>query len=167
MESEAPSFLIRGRDDKFSAFFDRVSKGARMRVIKTAVRAPDMNAVIERFLRSVRAEALDHVLVMDERHLDRVLRGVRGLLQPVQAAPRNRPAHPGRLGHADQADGENRRLTRARWPSQLSPGRLMSDDQSSQYGRFERITPPSFQARSETRRCPANYAIQQLLVART
>ena len=45
-----------------------------MRVIKTAVRAPDMNAVMERLLRSLRAEALDHLLIMDERHLDWVVR---------------------------------------------------------------------------------------------
>jgi transposase InsO family protein len=45
-----------------------------MRVIKTAVRAPNMNAVMERFLRSVRTEVLDQVLVFDERRLERVLR---------------------------------------------------------------------------------------------
>ena len=33
-----------------------------------------MNAVAERFLRSVRTEVLDHVLVLDDRHLERVLR---------------------------------------------------------------------------------------------
>jgi hypothetical protein len=32
------------------------------------VRAPDMNAVMERFLQSVRAEALDHLLITDDRH---------------------------------------------------------------------------------------------------
>ena len=45
-----------------------------MHIIKTAVRAPNMNAVMERFLRSVRTEVLDHVLVFDERRLERVLR---------------------------------------------------------------------------------------------
>ncbi len=45
-----------------------------MRVIKTAVRAPDMNAVVERFLRNVRTEVLDHLIVRDECHLERVLR---------------------------------------------------------------------------------------------
>ena len=39
-----------------------------------SVRAPNMNAVMERFLRSVRTEVLDHVLVLDERRLERVLR---------------------------------------------------------------------------------------------
>ena len=52
----------------------RVARGAGIRVIKTAVRAPNMNAVAERFLRSVRTEVLDHLIVLDDRHLERVLR---------------------------------------------------------------------------------------------
>jgi len=74
MNGEAPKFFIRDRDDKFGAVFDRVARGSGMRVIKTAVHAPNMNAVMERFLRSVRTEVLDHVLVLDERRLERVLR---------------------------------------------------------------------------------------------
>ena len=73
MDGEIPKFLIPDRDDKFGAVFDRVARGSGMRVIKTAVRAPNMNAVVERFLRSVRAEVLDHVLVLDDRHLEQVL----------------------------------------------------------------------------------------------
>ena len=69
-----PQFIIRDRDDKYGAEFDRVAKGAGTRVIKTAVRAPLMNSVVERFLRSVRRECLDHVIIVGEHHLDSVLR---------------------------------------------------------------------------------------------
>ena len=69
-----PQFIIRDRDDKFGAGFDRVAAGAGARVVRTAVRAPLMNAVCERFLGSVRRECLDHVIILSERHLRHVLR---------------------------------------------------------------------------------------------
>jgi putative transposase len=68
-----PRFIIRDRDDKFGAVFDRVAKGAGARVLRTAVQAPLMNAVCERFLGSVRRECLDHIVILSEEHLRRVL----------------------------------------------------------------------------------------------
>jgi putative transposase len=68
-----PQFIIRDRDDKFSAVFDRVAKGTGIRVLRTAVQAPLMNSVCERFLGSVRRECLDHVIVLGEAHLRHVL----------------------------------------------------------------------------------------------
>ena len=44
-----PQFIIRDRDDRFSAVFDRVAKGTGIRVLRTAVQAPLMNSVCERF----------------------------------------------------------------------------------------------------------------------
>jgi transposase InsO family protein len=54
MDGDATKILLRDRDDKFGASFDRVAKGVGIRVIKTAVRAPDMNAIAERFVGSAR-----------------------------------------------------------------------------------------------------------------
>lgn len=71
---EGPRFLIRDRDDKYGAVFDRVAKGAGLRIVKTAVEAPLMNSVCERFLGSVRRESLDHVIILGEHHLLHVLR---------------------------------------------------------------------------------------------
>jgi transposase InsO family protein len=68
-----PQFIIRDRDDKFGAAFDRVAKGAGARVLRTAVQAPLMNAVCERFLGSVRRECLDHIVILSEEHLRHVL----------------------------------------------------------------------------------------------
>jgi len=74
MEGLAPRFLIRDRDEKFGSTFDRVAEGAGTRVIKTAVRAPNMNPVGERFVGSLRREALDHALLLDDQHLENVAR---------------------------------------------------------------------------------------------
>ncbi len=68
-----PRFLLRDRDTKFGALFTRTAAGAGIRVLRTPVRAPRTNAICERFLGSVRRECLGHVLVLDDRHLDRVL----------------------------------------------------------------------------------------------
>jgi len=74
MDGEAPAVLLRDRDDKFGPAFDRAAEGVGAKVIRTAVRAPNMNAVSERFVGSVRRELLDHVLVLDEGHLGVLLR---------------------------------------------------------------------------------------------
>ena len=61
---QGPRFIIRDRDDKFGPVFDRVAKGAGTRVVRTAIQAPLMNSVCERFLGSVRRECLDHLIVL-------------------------------------------------------------------------------------------------------
>jgi putative transposase len=70
---QGPRFLLRDRDAKFGAVFDRVAAGGGIRVLRTPFRAPRANAICERFLGSVRRECLDHILILGERHLDRVL----------------------------------------------------------------------------------------------
>jgi putative transposase len=71
---QGPDVIIRDRDSKFGVEFDRVAKGAGIKVVRTAVRAPLMNARCERFLGSVRRECLDHIIIFGRRHLVHVLR---------------------------------------------------------------------------------------------
>jgi putative transposase len=67
-------FLIRDRDSKYSGPFDEVFRSEGIRIVKTPVRAPKANAIAERFVRTVRAECLDLLLILNRHHLERVLR---------------------------------------------------------------------------------------------
>jgi len=77
MDLEDPAsrftFLIRDRGPQFTTSFDAVFQTAGIEIAKTAVQAPVMNAIQERWHRSVRAELLDRTLVWNLNHLRRVL----------------------------------------------------------------------------------------------
>jgi putative transposase len=66
-------FLIRDRDSKFTAAFDEVFRSEGVRIIRTPVRAPRANAIMERWFGSLRRECLDRLLIVGRRHLEGVL----------------------------------------------------------------------------------------------
>jgi putative transposase len=65
--------LIRDNDSKYTEAFDNVFESHQTRIIPTPIRAPNANSYMERWIRSVREECLDHILVINEGHLRRVL----------------------------------------------------------------------------------------------
>jgi putative transposase len=69
-----PKYLIRDNDSKFGPRFARVAVTSGIKVLKTPYHAPRANAICERFLGSIRRECLDHMLILHELHLHRVLR---------------------------------------------------------------------------------------------
>jgi putative transposase len=72
-EAGAPRFLIRDRDSKFTRAFDDVFASDGTQIIKTPVQAPNANAFAERWVRTVRQECLDWMLIWGRDHLARVL----------------------------------------------------------------------------------------------
>jgi transposase InsO family protein len=67
-------YLLRDHDAKFSRAFDDVVADHGAEILVTPVRAPRANAYAERWIRTVRAECLDWLLIIGRRHLEQVLR---------------------------------------------------------------------------------------------
>ncbi len=101
---DPPCFLIHDRDSRYGARFERRLLGLGIRQIRTPYRSPQANAIAERWVRSARAECLDHILIFNERHLRRVLAeyvdyfnhwrphrsiGQRAPCSPAQSMPRH------------------------------------------------------------------------------
>jgi putative transposase len=107
--------LVRDRDAKFVASFDAVFAADGVPVVKTPVRAPRANAYAERWVRSVRAECLDWILIWNRRHLERVLsayvahhnlaRPHRGIRLEVPVAPDELPRPTGPIKRVDVLGG--------------------------------------------------------------
>jgi putative transposase len=104
-DDAAPSYLLRDRDHAYGEQFRRRVKGMRIEEVLTAPQSPWQNPFAERLIGSVRRECLDHVVVLDERHLRRILtaylayyhRG-RTHLSLEKDAPDGRPIEPPPLG---------------------------------------------------------------------
>lgn len=66
-------FLIRDRAGQFTGAFDAVFADAGIHVVKIPPRCPQANAYAERFVRTIRAELTDRMLILGRRHLRHVL----------------------------------------------------------------------------------------------
>jgi putative transposase len=87
-------FLVSDRGTKYVKGFDEVFMAQGTQILKTPYRTPNANAFAERFVRTVRSECLDHLLVVNERHLGRVLRSYARHCnghRPHQGCPKRSP----------------------------------------------------------------------------
>ena len=90
-------FLIRDRDGKYPALFDTILNDTGINVVRTGVRMPRMNAIMERWIQSCRRELLDRTLIWNQTHLLHALRQYEqhyNAHRPHRGISNSRPLHP-------------------------------------------------------------------------
>jgi transposase InsO family protein len=108
-------FLIRDRGSNFTASFDAVFQAAGTRIVRTAVRAPRMNAICERLVGTLRRELLDRVLILGEGHLRAILAEYQvhyNTARPHQGIAQSVPDSKHNDGHFTVADLDRGRILR-------------------------------------------------------
>jgi transposase InsO family protein len=66
-------YLIHDHDTMFTGLFDTVFESEGIEIVNIPFATPNANAIAERWVRSLREECLDHLIILNERHLHRVL----------------------------------------------------------------------------------------------
>lgn len=97
----APRYLLRDRDRSYGEKFSEAVRCLGIREVLTAPQSPWQNAYVERFIGSIRRECLDHVIILNETSLRRILKsyfayyeGTRTHLSLEKDAPISRPVQP-------------------------------------------------------------------------
>ena len=130
----APRYLLRDNDQIYGCEFRRQLEVMGIREVRTSFRSPWQNAFVERVIGSIRRECLDHVIVLNEESLRRVLRSYIGYyhasrlhlsLEKDSPTPRDSPI---RWKH--RRDSSSRRIA----PSvRTSSGLKFSDQRQSRF----------------------------------
>src|SRR5438876_10430546 len=131
-DDSAPSYLLRDRDQVYGEQFRHRVKGMRIQEVLPAPHSPWQNPFAERLIGSIRRECLDHVLVLRESHLRRILaryfsyyHRARTHLALDKDAPDGRPVElpeAGRIVEIPEVGGlHHRYLRQAAWSSTCGP----------------------------------------------
>jgi putative transposase len=94
-DDTAPRYLLRDRDSIYGEEFRSRVKGMQIEEVVTAPHSPFQNPYAERVIGSIRRECLDHLIVVNEDHLRRILRDYFKYYhdsRPHQSLERNSPA---------------------------------------------------------------------------
>jgi putative transposase len=118
----APRYLLRDRDGSYAGKFEEAAKWLGVREVLTAPQSPWQNCYIERLIGSIRRECLDHVIILNETGLRRILKSYfdyyersRTHLSLGKDAPVSRPIQPveeGRIVAIPQVGGLHHRYER-------------------------------------------------------
>jgi hypothetical protein len=83
--------LIRDNDKKYTDAFDTIFESQQTHIVPTPLQAPNANAYSERWIRTAREEILDHILIINEAHLRRVLIDFYNNRRPHQSLDQQSP----------------------------------------------------------------------------
>ena len=104
--NSAPRYLLRDRDGSYGEKFGEAANCLGIREVLTAPQSPWQNAYVERLIGSIRRECLNHVIVLNEAGLRRILKSYvdyyersRTHLSLGKDAPIGRPIQPATMGH--------------------------------------------------------------------
>src|SRR6266487_4638069 len=108
-------YLIHDRDTKFTQAFDALLKDSGVQPLLLPPRSPNLNAHCERFVRSIKEEALDRMLMLGERSLHSVIqqylahyhheRNHQGLGNQLITPPSDLGSHSGRVRRRERLGG--------------------------------------------------------------
>jgi putative transposase len=120
---QAPRYQIRDRDSIYGDEFRRLIEGLGIEETLIAPRSPWQNPYCERLIGSIRRECLNHVIVLSEAHLKRILKSyfeyyhqARTHLSLERNSPTPRTVQPPSLGEVismSQVGGLHHRYARA------------------------------------------------------
>ena len=118
----APRYLLHDRDAVYGVVFSSRAQSMGIREVKTAPRSPWQNPYVERLIGTLRRECLDHIVVLNENHLRRLLRDYltyyhrcRTHLSLEKDSPESRPVErldQGRIVETPMVGGLHHRYTR-------------------------------------------------------
>ena len=118
----APRYLLRDRDAVYGVVFSSRAQSMGIHEVKTAPRSPWQNPYVERLIGTLRRECLDHMVVLNETHLRRLLRDYLAYYQSVRThlslnkdSPEPRAVHRpdlGRIVETPMVGGLHHRYTR-------------------------------------------------------
>ncbi|MCP4598976.1 MAG: transposase, partial [Proteobacteria bacterium] len=70
----APKYMMRDRDSIYGGYFRKRVKGMGIEEVISAYRSPWQNPFVERVIGSIRRDCLDHMIILNEDHLTRILK---------------------------------------------------------------------------------------------
>jgi transposase InsO family protein len=118
----APRYLLRDRDGIYGHEFVGRVRSMGIREVMTAARSPWQSPYVERLIGTLRRDCLDHVIILSETHLRRIVRGYLGYYHSCRThlslekdSPEPRPVEPpdqGRIAEIPMVGGLHHRYAR-------------------------------------------------------